>query len=184
MEKKETWKPIDGYEGRYSISNFGQVKRHATKVYVPSRKIFRHLKEEILYHKSKTGYCILSPFDSPKGLFVHRLVAAAFIPNPKNLPYINHINGIKDDNRVENLEWVDHLGNMQHAFETGLVPSGEKSFRSKLTNSQVLEIKEILTNNPDYNQSELARKYNVVRSTINGIFKNRKWKTVNKEQKS
>ena len=104
--EKEIWKPIKGFVGYYEISNFGNVR--SVKRYVRIRRGVRIVqsrnKEQFL---SPKGYLLVALFKEQKckKLFVHRLVAFAFVPNPKNLPFINHKNEIKTDNRVENLEW-------------------------------------------------------------------------------
>lgn len=92
----EIWKDIEGYPN-YQVSNMGRVK---------SLNYNRTGKEKIL-KPSKCRYVMvgLNKDGKSKHFSVHRLVASAFIPNPNNLPYINHINEIKTDNRVENLEW-------------------------------------------------------------------------------
>jgi len=108
-----------------------------------------------------------------KKLYVHRLVAQAHIPNPDNLPQVNHKNGIKDDNRVENLEWVTREQNLQHAFETGLMDNSIIN-RRLLTLEQANEIREKYTPKK-YTQTMLAKEYGVNRIIIYEIIKNKKY---------
>lgn len=110
---QEIWLPIKGYEN-YHISNIGRVKSlERTDSYTLNGKtIYRHKKEIILKQcYDGNGYLMVRLFNtvSPKGrLFkVHRLVGEVFIPNPNNLPCINHIDEDKTNNVVENLEWCD-----------------------------------------------------------------------------
>ncbi len=111
VEEKEIWKPIIGIEKtEYYISNFGKIK-------TPSGKI----KETF---GIAGGYYDLKIVQNGKHHKIHRLVALHFIENPHNKPYVNHINGIKFDNRVENLEWVTNQENVIHGYETGLNKSG------------------------------------------------------------
>lgn len=102
--------------------------------------------QERVQKLTKTGYKEVGLYNKEikKWYRVHRLVAQMYIPNPENKPFVNHINGIKTDNRVENLEWVTHTENMVHASETGLCPRGEDNTNSKLTEKQVIEICELL----------------------------------------
>ena len=89
----------------YQVSNFGRVKS------------FKGIKERILSPRVNGGYHSVILFNrKPKNYFIHRLVAKAFIPNPKNKYTINHKNGIKNDNRVENLEFMTRSENMRHAY--------------------------------------------------------------------
>ena len=114
---EEIWKDIKGYEGRYQISNFGRVK----SLIYPKEKIMNIYNFRRDGEKGK-GYwrARLIKNSSYKYFFVHRLVAEAFIPNPNNYATVNHINGIKTDNRIDNLEWCSLKENIQKAWETGL----------------------------------------------------------------
>lgn len=106
-ELKETWKPIAGYEGRYEISDNGRVKSLARTV--PNRHGERKIREKILPQRiNRCGYytVVLCKHCISKFKLVHRLIAEAFIPNPENKPFIDHINTVRTDNRIENLRWV------------------------------------------------------------------------------
>lgn len=97
----EIWKDIKDYEGLYQVSNWGRVKRE--------NRILR-------FSKSSSGYLqvMLCKDGKIRNFFVHRLVAEAFIPNPFNLPEVNHKSENKQDNRVENLEYCDHKYNCNY----------------------------------------------------------------------
>ena len=125
MELKEIWKPVKDYEELYQISNLGRIKSlpkfHRTSKNYSS--IGYWTKEKILKTRINThGYEMATLCKNYKifNASVHRLIAIAFIPNPENKPIINHKNGNKIDNRVENLEWVTYSENNNHAYETGL----------------------------------------------------------------
>lgn len=98
----EIWKPVVGYEGLYEVSNTGEV-----------RSLFRY-KKLLKPTVARNGYCAVELFKNKKRkhILVHRLVALAFIPNPDNLPMVNHKDETRDNNCVENLEWCTAKYNM------------------------------------------------------------------------
>lgn len=104
----EIWEDIKEFEGLYQISNLGNVKSLKRKCKN------RVCEEKILSPYHAKGYLKINLFKEAKckSMFVHRLVAQAFIPNPNNFPQVNHKNEKRDDNRVENLEWTDNKENM------------------------------------------------------------------------
>ena len=105
---EEIWKNIEGYPN-YQVSNMGRVKRLSTGYYRRTEKILKPQLQNNGYLHIK-----LSQKDKTKCILVHRLVAQVFIPNPNNLPQVNHINEDKTDNRVENLEWCTQKYNINY----------------------------------------------------------------------
>lgn len=159
----ENYKVIKDYPN-YGISRDGEVL---------NLKFNRKIK----YIKHPKGYFNLHLYkDGISKLFlVHRLIAEAYIDNVNNYPQVNHINGIKTDNRIENLEWCTASQNAKHAFINKLRIgfSGEKNPASKLTELQVLEIR-----NSNLSRKELAMIYNVSYSVINQIINRIIWKQI------
>ena len=108
----ETWKPIKGYEGLYEVSSLGNVRSVDRHLMFSDRCCFLKGKPRKPYYKSD-GYLKVRLYKNGQGknYSVHRLVAEAFIPNPNDLPFIDHINTIRDDNKVENLQWCTQKEN-------------------------------------------------------------------------
>jgi hypothetical protein len=163
--REEIWRDVLGYEGLYQVSNTSRIKslrrRGTIKDLFLSPCLNGSGYEVISLHKEK----------KQKIAFVHRLIAAAFIPNPKNKPNINHINGIKSDNRLENLEWCTQKENLIHAHKTGLKSaSGEKNSQSKITASQAIEI--FISKEKG---CSLKKKFKISEQAICDIKKGRTW---------
>lgn len=127
MKVEEIWKDIEGYEGKYQVSNLGNARsldRYVKHNTSKTKEIFRkgqNLKP-LKNHKGYLSIDIGTGKGDRKTVFIHRMVAKAFIPNPKPNKYnqINHKNGIKSDNRAVNLEWCNNSINQLHAYKHGL----------------------------------------------------------------
>lgn len=182
-ELKEEWRDIEGYEGLYQVSSLGRVKSLNRKVRAKNNSIAIK-KGKILkpvHHHS--GYLVVSLRDYKSKLSqksIHRLVAKAFILNPENKMVVNHINGIKTDNSISNLEWNTPAENTAHANLTGLTDiRGEKNINSKLTTEQIRQIRqEYVKGSNTHGTTSLAQKYKVSQRTIYLIVNKVSYKNV------
>lgn len=158
----EVWKDIEGFEGLYQVSNIGRVKCVEHKC--PGRHGLRTVKEHIMTQvKGAKGYFYvsLSNMDRGRTFTVHRLVAKAFIPNPEDLPCVNHKDEDKFNNNVNNLEWCTSLYNntyndvhlkrkkYSHTYEYTLDKITEKVRKLKI------DIQQFKKDNPNVNISNL-----------------------------
>lgn len=170
---KEAWKKVKNYPN-YEVSNHGSVRRIKNLGRWGKFKCGGLLKLSL----SNCGYYKVSLHGNKKQktFYVHRLVLENFIDGCFNKGECNHKNGIKTDNRLENLEWVTTSGNLLHAHKTGLAngPRGEKHGQAKLSIGDVLAIKKLyrLGNL----QRDIANSFSVTRECISGIITGRNWK--------
>lgn len=176
---EEIWKPIKDFEGFYEVSNLGRVRsveRTYTKIdkrwsgsYVVRVKS-RILKPSIndVHPYPKYG---LSKSTYPRKIYTvsgHRLVAEAFIPNPNNLPTVNHIDHDKTNNRVDNLEWVTAEQNTKAAIDFGVFSKGVRKL-TKLSDKQKHWV--YLLSNRGYSKEDLTEIFNTSKAYISEVLK-------------
>lgn len=155
-QNNEEWKPIEGYEGLYEISNCGRVK---------SIDYQGHKRELILKPSKRPNYYSVNLCKDGfhKSCYIHRLVAAAFIPNPNNLPCVNHKNENCLDNRAENLEWCTYKYNSNYG--TAKQRQSEK-IKGKLNGKQSKPIRCVETNIVYPSAAEAGRQLNIYKCCI------------------
>lgn len=177
----ETWRDIPGYKGLYQVSSLGRVKS-MKRFRICGRGGKQPLPEKIrlVGTDPKTHYhsVLLCKNSIRKGFLVHRLVALAFIPNPKGKAQVNHKDGDKSNNRIENLEWVTCKENHKHAHENGLGLKGSQVGTSKYTESIVKGIIHDLVSG--LIPTEAARNAGVKPNIVYGIVYGTSWKHVPK----
>lgn len=161
---KIIWKDIDNFIGLYKINNLGDI--------------FSIKKNKILKIDNSIGYSriTLHKHGKSKKFLVHRLLAIAFILNNENKKCINHKDGNKLNNRLDNLEWCTYTENNQHAIDVGLraVKLGEESPHHKLNKKTVIEIRHQL--DKGLSQRKIAKLFNISQSAVQMINVKKTWK--------
>jgi hypothetical protein len=180
---EEVWRDIPGCEGQYLVSNVGRIKsmkwsgKYGSH---PDGMIRKQRTDEFGYK-----YVMLRIAGKNKRISVHRAVAMAFIPNPDNLPQVNHKDETRDNNCVENLEWCTILYNNNYGHrkeKTSASSTGEKNGRAILTEHDVIEIrKTYVPGSKEFCKRKLAEKYGVSFVTIAKIVTGQLWKHLLKE---
>lgn len=177
----EIWKPIKGYEDLYEVSNMGSVKVLPRVQSHWAGGTMTHKSKILKLTKCKTGYLMIYLSKNKKRNYhaVHRLVAINFLENNKNLPEVNHKDGVKTNNIVSNLEWCDRKYNNRHAIETGLLVhvKGEQHGNSVLTNEDVLKIREIYSTGT-LSQEKIGVMFGVGDTAICKIISGKAWKHI------
>ena len=189
----EYWLDIPNYKGYYQISNYGSV-RSLDRIIKDKNGKTQAIKGKVLKLRINSGgyHCVGLSKNGNKATFsVHQLVAQTFIPNPDNKRTVNHINGIKTDNKISNLEWTTYSENLFHAYDSGLRTPislksiGQKNYKCKLKPEQVIEIKRLLTAG-NLTHQEIANRFGVSISTVGSIKRNKSWSyiVVTEEEKA
>lgn len=166
----EVWKPIKGYETYYEVSNYGNVRNLKTGYVMKKRHTYDGYVKVTLTVNYKA-----------KDFRVHRLVAETFIPNEHNKETVNHIDGNKDNNNVNNLEWADRHEQLEHAYKLGLKKPdrGCDNCNSKFTAEQVRYIKKhYIPQSKEYGTVALGKKFGVNNSTIGDIVRGVTYKDI------
>jgi hypothetical protein len=165
----EEWRTVKGYEGRYEVSNMGNVRGYSA-YHNKSIPVWKVLKPGKAGSNPNAPYLYCHFFDG-KNHYVHRLVATAFLPNMFNLPQVNHKDGNKLNNNVSNLRWESASDNMTHSVRvlgnTPPVKTGETNGRAVLTQAQADEIRIKLSQN--VSGRSLALEYKTTDSVISKI---------------
>ena len=168
---QEVWKDIDGFDGYYRVSNTGKVMSVGGMC---GRAIRKPMLRKA--HISHDGYMIIRLVRGNKDITtrVHRLVAEAFLENVDGKDTVNHIDGNKKNNCVDNLEWADRSEQMYHAYRLGLKPpmKGTHNSQAKLTDADVAEIKRTYKrNSKEFGTVALGRKYGVTNVVIGRVVR-------------
>lgn len=183
----EVWKDIDGYEGYYQVSNLGGVRSvDRIVLYKNGQKRF-HAGKVIKPQMDYQGYLRvgLNVSGNFKTYRIHRLVVLNFLTNKENKDQVNHINGIKNDNRLLNLEWVTGSENIKHARKTGLIKDtnerapkhGSLNPNSKLNETDVKNIRKL--RKEGFKLKELSDIYQVSVVHLSNICNHKYWKREN-----
>lgn len=175
--KEEIWVDIKGFEGLYQISSYGRIKsydryiRNGFNTYIKKGKIRKN-------QFSNNGYYIII-FNINTKMYqylIHRLVASNFIPNENNYSQVNHKDGNKLNNNVENLEWITPSNNIIHSINNNLTSQwGETHKSTKLKKEDIKEIRKL---GKTMSRTDISKEYGISIKAVCNIINNKTWKRV------
>lgn len=159
---RELWRWVVGYEGLYMVSDHGTVMSVPSHQCRGGKRNYYKPGMVVNHHDNGKGYRVLSLYKDgiQHQTTVHRLVAQAFLDNPQNLPEVNHLDGNKANNNVENLEWVSESDNVRHAIDV----LDAFAFARTLTEEQVLDIR-----SDTRTERAIAKDYGLSQTAVNKI---------------
>lgn len=162
----EVWEDIKGFRDLYQVSNLGRIRRRDTRKVLRPLTLSRGYKGVRLYYTA----------DKAVTRKIHRIVAEHFIPNPLALPQVNHKDGNKSNNRVENLEWCTNDYNMNHAVAARLIKQGEDRPCSKCTNESLGYLQELIDRG--FTIKQLSVVYGVCKQVMKRIVRGDSYKSL------
>lgn len=170
--ENEAWADVLGYEGVYQVSTLGRVRRVGGSARARATRVLKDCDNGNGYR-----YIKLCSNGVPRNHYVHILMAQAFLPNPENKPQVNHIDGVKSANRIDNLEWATLSENMLHAADMGLTKvKGEENSMSRYTCVEILEIRRLFAEG--HNQRAIGRRFGMSFANVNRVIHRRLWQHV------
>ena len=172
---KDKWIKSALYAGYLKIERSGVIWRRVSAS-ADGKRMSAEIRQVTFQIHKKTGrvFFNMTWLGFTKSVLVNRAVALAYLPNPNNLPQVNHIDGVKENNAVSNLEWSTGSDNERHAHRTGLKTGrGSANANAKLTAAQVIAIRASQASVP-----ELMEQFGISRSTIANILSYRTWKHI------
>lgn len=178
---REEWRPVVGYEKSYKVSNWGNVQSLDRTVRGPYGSTRTRRGKLLVPFENGCGYKSVSLHGGVRKretMRVHRLVAQAFIENPDDSPYVNHIDGNKTNNLVSNLEWCTPIENNIHAVNTGLIDQkGQRNTQSKLNSIQVRIIRRLRQFGYGTDR-EIGKLFGVTKSNVWHLCSDSSWRHI------